>query len=146
MNNFNMDKMRKNVEHCELTQAIIAYNNKTATSVEMQKQLWALWRYNCYVCVPTYPDHRPPYNWAMIQTNGGNAYVFYTESRLICEGDKPFIVHVPFKELLDKMYSSNGLVTGIFMNPTIGNEMTSYSIGFSKEFLKDHLKGDTLIF
>lgn len=148
MDNFDMERMRKNVEHRELTQAIIAYNNKTAKSVEMQRQLWALWRYNCYVCVPTYPDQKSPYDWVMMSTNNGkNTYVFYTESKFICwEGDKPFIIRrVPFKELWDKMYSSKGLVEGLFMNPTIDNRMEPYSIGFSKEFLEQLFRGDVLI-
>lgn len=145
MDNFDMERMRKNVEHCELTQAIWAYNNKIANSTEMQRQLWALWRYNCYVCVPTYSDHRPPYDWAMMPTNKGNSYVFFTESKLICEGDKPFIIHVPFKQLLNRIYSSEGIVTGLFMNPAISSEMVPYSIGFSDEFLEQLFKGDSLI-
>lgn len=146
MNNADMERIRRNIEHRELTQAITAYNNKTANSTEMQKQLWALWRFNCNVCVPTYPDQRPPYDWAMMPTNIGNAYAFYTESKLVCEGDKPFIIHVPFRELLNRMYSSNGLVTGLFANPTINNRMASYSIGFSKELLEQLCKGDILAY
>lgn len=81
----------------------------------------------------------------MMPTNKGNSYVFYTESKLICEGDKPFIIHVPFKQLLNRIYSSEGIVTGLFMNPAISSEMVPYSIGFSDEFLEQLFKGDSLI-
>lgn len=135
-----------NIEHRELTQAIIRYNKKQADSVELQKQLWRLWRYDENVCVPTYPNERPPYDWAMMPTNSGNVYVFYTESRLICKGDRPYIIQVPFKELLNRIYNSNGLVNGIFMNPTINNQPAEYTIGFSEDFLKQLCKGDILLY
>lgn len=146
MNNVEMEKFRNNVEHYELTQAIIAYNNETADGTEIQRQLWGLWRLDCNVCVPTYPENKSPYDWAMMPTNDGEMYyVFYTESKLICEGDRPFIIHVPFRDLLNKMYSSNGVVKGLFTNPTIGQTMNPSSIGAPKEMFENLCKGDILL-
>lgn len=141
-----INNIKENIEHYELTQAIAAYNNGTATSVEIQKQLWRLWKFNCNVCVPlaTYYDKRTLPELAVLPTSNGNSYVFYTESKIICKGDRPFIIHFPFRSLLDCMYTNNS-INSIIINPAIDNKMAIYSIGFLEELFKTLCRGEFLV-
>lgn len=138
-----INSIKENIEHCELTQAIAAYNNGTATSAEIQRQLWRIWKFNCNVCVPVLYDKRTLPELAVLPTSNGNAYVFYTESKIICKGDRPFIIHLPFRSLLDCMYTNNS-INSIVINPAIDNEMAIYSIGFLEELFKTLCRGEFL--
>lgn len=131
--------MLKSIEHPEFTQAIIHYNEKTGTSVELHKQLWKLWRYNQTVFVPTYDDL------AVIDTTAGSAYIFYTESKFICTSVYRHIVRMPFKNLLNRIYTTTS-IHGIFINPTKNNIYAPYTIGFSEEILRELCKGDFLVY
>lgn len=135
---------RRNVEHCELTEAIKNWKSQNATSEKLQQQLWILWRFNIDVCVPTVEGYSEPYDWAIIPTDNGSAYVFYTETKLICLGDKPYIIHIPFRKFLDRIYHSN-VVNSVIINPTVGNIPTPYTAGFTADILKQICQKDTML-
>lgn len=135
---------RRNVEHPELTEAISIFNRKVGSSEKMQQQIWLLWRFNMDVCVPTVEGYQPPYDWGLIPTDRGATYTFYTETRLICEGDKPYIAHVPFREILDRVYRLSE-VNGIYINPRVNNEPSPYTIGLSEDLLRQMCQKDMMM-
>ena len=52
---------------------------------------------------------------------------------------------MPFKELLDRVYNSNGVVNGLFINPCFDRINSEYSMGLTTDLLKKICRGDILI-
>lgn len=135
--------MNTNAENCELSQAI-ATCNTTGSMQELKRQIWGLWRMNLDVYVPTYPNEQPPFDYAILPLETGAAFVFYTESSLIAQGDIPYIKNIQFRKLLDRLYKYE-MINAIVINPTINYSPSVYSIALTEEFYRDVCKGDILV-
>ena len=132
-------------EHKNLSEAIADYNLGVSTT-RVQKELWTLWKFNHVVYVPTYQNYSKPYDLAIVPISAGQAYVFFTEQKFIStENNGQGIQQMPFKELLDRVYNSNGVVNGLFINPCFDRINSEYSMGLTTDLLKKICRGDILI-
>ena len=140
------DKLKK-CEHKNLSRAIYNYNCGNSDTVAIQKELWALWRYNHVVYVPSYTEHKPPFDLAILPTSsGGQAYAFFTEFEFLSTERGESIIEMPFQDLLNKMYNSHGVVNALLINPSLdGYYSAEYSIGLTADILKQICRGSVLI-
>ena len=138
---------KKSCEHKNLSRAIYNYNCGNSDMVAIQKELWALWKYNHVVYVPSYEEHTPPFDLAILPTSsGGQAYAFFTEFEFLSTERGESIIEMPFQDLLNRVYNSHGVVNGLFINPSLdGYYSSEYSIGLTADILKQICRGNVLI-